>query len=309
MATLSDALIAYRITARAEGKSPKTLRWIEFSVGYFKEFLGGDPDIRAITGDDLKRFIVALQDSHKYRKHPYIRPQPQKLTPDTIQTYTRGVRTFFSALHREGLIDANPMEKVKLPRIPRKVVPTFSEKELERLLAQPDRGTNAGYRDYALLLTFIDTAARLNEIAGLTEDDIDLEQGYLKVMGKGSRERYIPIGRKVAKALLKYKLRHRAEPVGTNRFFLARDGSPLGDKRIEKIVAGYGRQAGLKRCHPHKLRHSSSVMYLKNGGDPFSLQKKLGHSSLTMTLHYCNLADSDVRAQHLRYGVADKLKA
>ena len=308
MATLSDALIAYRISARAEGKSPKTIRWIEFSVGYFREFLGGDPDIGAVTGEDLKRFIVALQDSHKYRKHPYVRPQPQKLTPDTIQTYTRGVRTFFSSLHREGLIDANPMEKVKLPKIPKKVVPTFSEKELERLLAQPDRGTNAGYRDYALLLTFIDTAARLNEIAGLTENDIDLEQGYLKVMGKGSRERYIPIGRKVAKALLKYKLRHRAEPVGTNRFFLSRDGSPLGDKRIEKIVAGYGRQAGLRRCYPHKLRHSSSVMYLRNGGDPFSLQKKLGHSSLNMTLHYANLADSDVRAQHLRYGVADRLK-
>ena len=77
---------------------------------------------------------------------------------------------------------------------------------------------------------------------------------------------------------------------------------------IEKLISAYGKKAGLKRCYAHKLRHTSSVMYLRNGGDVFSLQKKLGHRSLVMTRHYSNLADSDVRAQHLRYGVADRLK-
>jgi site-specific recombinase XerD len=308
MATLSDALTAYHISARAEGKSPKTIGWIDFSMRYFREFLGGDPDIAAITGDDLKRFIIALQDSCRLRKHPYARPQPQKLSPNTVETYARGVRAFFGQLFREGLIDTNPMQKVKMPRVPKKVVPTFNERELERLLAAPDKHTDTGFRDYTLLLIFIDTAARLSEIANLGVDDVDLEQGYLKVMGKGSKERYIPIGHKVARALLKYRMKHRPEPVGTDRFFLNRGGRPLDPGRIEKIVVECGRKANLKRCHPHKLRHSSSVMYLRNGGDVFSLQKKLGHSSLEMTRHYANLADSDVRAQHLRYGVADRLK-
>ena len=80
-------------------------------------------------------------------------------------------------------------------------------------------------------------------------------------------------------------------------------------KRIEEMVGEHGENAGLKRCYPHKLRHLSAVLYLRNGDDPFSLQKKLGHSSLQRTRHYANLTDSDVRAQHLKYGVADRLKA
>lgn len=308
MSTFSEALTAYRICARAEGKSHRTIEWITSSVGYFVNFLGSDWDIDGVTSNDLRRFIIALQESHKYRKHPYTKPQQEKLSPQTVETYARGVRAFFGYMHREGLIDANRMQKIKMPKVPKKVVPTFSEKDLERLLAQPDKHTDKGFRDYTLMLTLTDTAGRLSEIANLKVEDIDLDNGYLKVMGKGGKERYIPFGQKVAKALLKYKLKHRAEAIATDRFFLTNGGRPLTAGRVEKVIGEYGKKAGLKRCYAHKLRHTSSVMYLRNGGDPFSLQKKLGHSSLQMTRHYSNLADSDVRAQHLKFGVADRLQ-
>jgi len=196
------------------------------------------------------------------------------------------------------------VQKVKIPK---KIVPTLSEKDLEKLLAQPDRRTDRGFRDYALILTFIDTAARLSEIANLRFDDVDLDNGYLKVLGKTGRERYIPFGQKVAKSLLTYKVKHRPQPLANERFFLTDDGRPLEPGRIEKVIREYGTRANLKRCHAHMLRHTSSVMYLRNGGDPFTLQRKLGHATLEMTRHYVNLADSDVRAQHLRFGVADNL--
>jgi len=308
LSTLSDALTAYRICARAEGKSQRTIQWITSSVGYFSDFLGGDLDIEMITGNDLRRFIIALQDSQKYRNHPYTKQQHNKLSPQTIETYARAIRALFGYLCREGLIETNPRIKVKMPKVPKKVVPTLSGADLEKLLSQPDKRTDRGFRDYTLILTFVDTGDRLSEIANLKLDDVDLENGYLKVMGKGSRERYVPFGHKVAKALLKYKLKHRPEPTATDRFFLTADSRALGAERIEKVINEYGKKAGIKRCYPHKLRHTSSVMYLRNGGDPFSLQKKLGHSSLAMTRHYSNLADSDVRAQHLRYGVADRLR-
>jgi site-specific recombinase XerD len=199
------------------------------------------------------------------------------------------------------------MQKVKMPKVPEKVVPTFSAVDIERLLSMPDKSTGTGFRNYTLMLTFVDTAARLSEIAGLNLPDVDLDNGYLRVMGKGAKERFIPIGHKVSKALLKYKLKFRPEPVGTDAFFLVADGHALSAERIEKIISDLGKVAGLKRCYAHKLRHTSSVLYLRNGGDPFSLQKKLGHSSLQMTRHYSNLADSDVKMMHMKYGVADKL--
>ena len=146
MTTLSDALIAYRVCAKAEGKSPRTIEWVTSSVGYFWEFLGNNPDIVDVTADNLRRFILACQDRCKFSNHPFARPQTQKLSPHSVETYARAIRAFFSYLHGEGLIESNPMDKVKMPKVPTKVVPTFSEKELERLLAQPDKRTDVGMK-------------------------------------------------------------------------------------------------------------------------------------------------------------------
>jgi site-specific recombinase XerD len=305
--TFQDALIAYKTYARAEGKSPKTITWVTSSAGYFADFLGPDKqDIASITGHDLRRFIIALQVKQRFSNHPYNRPGKEKISPQSVDNYCRGVKAFFSFLHREGFIRANPMEKIKLPKLPELIIPTLTQKEVEKLLAQADKQSSQGFRDYAIMLTFIDTTARLSELAGLGAGDIDYEQYYFRVMGKGSKERYVPFGRRVAKALMKYQLKHRPEPMGTDNFWLTRDGRPLSPQRIEKLVVYYGRKAGL-RVYPHKLRHTSSVMFLRNGGDVFSLQKKLGHRSLSMTRRYSNLADTDVRDKHLKYGVADRL--
>ena len=307
MSTLSQTLTAYRLYARAEGKSPRTVEWITSCVQHFIEFLGGDQELVAVSAEDLRRFIRALQDAHKYRKHPYSKPQPDRLSPQSTETYARAIRAFFGHLFKEEFIGVNPMQNVRMPRVPQKVVPTFSERDLMKLISQPDKHTDVGFRDYNLFLTFGDTAARVSEVVNLTVDDVDFENGYLKVLGKGGRERYIPFGQKLAKVLLKYKMKYRPEPVATDRFFLTAGGRPMSPGRIGKIFHEYGRKAGLKRCYPHKLRHTSSVMFLRNGGDPFSLQKKLGHSSLQMTRHYSNLADSDDRAAQLKYSPVDRM--
>jgi site-specific recombinase XerD len=121
---LSDALTAYRICARAEGKSPRTIGWVTSSVGYFARFLGGDSDISVITTDDLRRFIITLQNTGKFRDHPFNRPQEARISALSIQTYCRGIKAFFSCLLREGLIQVNPVANVRTPRAPTKVVPT-----------------------------------------------------------------------------------------------------------------------------------------------------------------------------------------
>ena len=306
--TLQDALVAYKTYARAEGKSPKTIRWIRQSVSYFANFLSPDnQDIASISGNDLRHFIIALQGKHKFSNHPYNKPQQAKLSPQSIETYARAIRAFFGFLYREGFTGSNPMEKVKMPKVPETIIPTFSQKEIEKLLAQPNKHSNEGFRDYAILLTFYDTTVRLSELSELKAADIDYEQNLFRVMGKGKKERYVPFGRRVAKALMKYQLKHRPEPLGTDNFWLKWDGQPLPAGRIEKLVSMYGKKAGFKRCYPHKLRHTSSVMYLRNGGDVFSLQSKLGHRSLVMTRRYSNLADSDVRDSHLRHSPGDRL--
>jgi len=114
LTTISEALTAYCICARAEGRSPRTIEWITSSVRYFSEFLGQDREISTIAANDLRQFIIALQESNKYRNHPFTKPQQVKLSPQSIQTYCRAIRAFFGYLKREDLIDANPMEKVTM---------------------------------------------------------------------------------------------------------------------------------------------------------------------------------------------------
>ena len=159
--TLQDALVAYKTYARAEGKSPKTVAWVASSVGYFGEFLGSEKQgIGTVTGNDLRRFIIALQSKPKFANHPYNKPQQAKLSSQSIETYCRAIRSFFGFLKREGFVQNNVMAKVKMPKVPEVVIPTFSENELAKLLSQTNRVTKEGFRDYCLLLIFIDTGIR-----------------------------------------------------------------------------------------------------------------------------------------------------
>jgi len=174
--TLQDALVAYKTYANAEGQSPNTVSWVVSSVRYFVDFLGPEKhEINLITGDDLRRFIIMLRDKPKFANHPYNKQQKVALSPQSIETYYRGIRAFFGFLNREEFTTNNVMAKVKAPKVPDIVIPTFSEKEIVKLLAQPNKGTNQGFRDYCMLLTLIDTGIRLSELANLKVEDIDYE--------------------------------------------------------------------------------------------------------------------------------------
>jgi integrase/recombinase XerD len=188
--TLQDALVAYQTYARAEGKSPKTVAWIVSSAGYFVEFLGpNQQDIDTITANDLRRFIIALRDRPKFAHHPYNKPQQAKLSSQSLrETYCRAIKVLFGFLKREGFIENDVMAKVKMPKVPEVVIPTFSEKEIAKLLSQTNRESNEGFRNYCLLLTLIDTGIRLSELATLT----DTEEGFNRFRYSFNRRNSVP---------------------------------------------------------------------------------------------------------------------
>jgi integrase/recombinase XerD len=306
--TLSDALTAYRICAKAEGKSPRTVSWVTDAIRYFSDFLGGDINLEQVSANDLRRFVLALQQKKAFSNHPFTKQQDRGLSPESIASYTRAIKCFFAFLEREEFFPDNPMKKVKAMKTPKTVMPSFSEQEIEQLLAQPNKKSSTGNRDWVVMLTLADSGLRVSELCGMKLDDVDLQNGYLRVMGKGQKERYVPIGIKLSKALLKYKMSYRPDS-GCDSFFLTEDGRPLAKRRVQDFVRHYGVKAKIKgRCSPHVFRAASAILYLRNGGDPFSLQKRLGHASLVMTRRYCNIADSDVREKHLKFGVVDRLK-
>jgi len=311
---LGHLIAGYRLCARSEGKSKNTIDIVTNSVGYFEGFLrseGLPTDVTQIGVWEIRVFISYLQQKRCFSNHPFSRPQERELSSHTINCYLRSIRAFWSWLVAEEIIRDNPFPKVKLPKPIKKVIPTFSETQILQLVSVIDTSTLEGYRNYAIILTLLDTALRVSELIGVKMDSLWLDDGLLKVMGKGGKERHIPIGTEVQRILWRYINRYRPQPLNPNFdfLFLTKDGRKLTKGRIEIMMLGYGEKAGIKgvRVSPHTLRHTAAVNFLRNGGDVFSLQRLLGHSSLEMTRHYCELADVDVKKAHLTASPVDNL--
>lgn len=311
---LDTLLEGYRLSAQSEGRSPNTIAIVEASVRYLSEFLaanGLSTNATQLGVEELRRFIAHLREQPRFAHHRFTRPQDGHLSGHTINAYLRALQAFWAWLKREDFIEQNPFTRLKIPKAPKKVIPTFTDEQLCRLFAAIDTTTPAGYRNYTIIVTLLDSGIRCSELTGLRLADVNLESRLLKVWGKGSKERLVPIGAKVQKAIWKYLTRHRPEPA-TPRYdqaFLTRDGHPLTKDRVEAIVERYGKKAGITgvRLSPHTFRHTMAVTFLRNGGDVFSLQRILGHSQLEVLRGYVNLAQSDISRVHQRNSPADNL--
>jgi len=313
-ADLAHLMEGYKLCAQSEGKSSATIAIVEASVRYLEQFLstnGLSADIARIEVRELRQFIVYLQGRQRFAQHRFTKPQQNHLSGHTVNGYLRALRAFWAWVQREGFIEESPFSKVQIPKAPRKVMPTFTEEQLRRLLGAIDTSSASGHRDYAIIITFLDTGVRCSELTGLRAKDVNLEARLLKVWGKGAKERMVPFGKKVQGALWKYLMSCRPPPIVPryDHVFLTWDGRPLSKDRVEAIVEHYGIKAGITgvRVSPHTFRHTFAVMFLRNGGNVFSLQRIMGHSTLDVLRIYVNMAQADIQEAHRRYSPADNM--
>jgi len=220
---LARLIQGYRLFAQTEGKSQKTIQTVADSVRHLERFLrseGLTTDITEIGSGEIRAFILYLQHKRRFSDHPFARSQHGCLSEHTINCYLRSIRAFWSWLISEEIVEETPFVRVKVPKAPRKVVPTFSDSQIRALLDAIDNATPEGFRDYVIILALLDTALRVTELTGLRLDNLWLEEGVLKVMGKGGKERLVPIGKGLQRLLWKYISRLRAEPANPNCDFL-----------------------------------------------------------------------------------------
>lgn len=227
--------------------------------------------------------------------------------------YVRCLRAFFSWAVREGFLDEHPTRYVRTPKVPSLAMPFFTNEEVVRLLEAIKRSTPTGKRNHTMALILLDTGVRVSELVNLEMKDLHLQQGYFKTIGKGSRERMVPLGRKSRRTLVDYVRKHRPLPAlsGLDRVFLTRKGYPLRPDYVYKIISGACKEAGIrgKRLGPHTCRHTFARNFLLNGGDLITLQRILGHSSLEVVKLYVHLDTTALLAQQEKYSPMDALKA
>ena len=311
---LDNLIWGYSICAKAEGKSPKTISITATSIKKFIGFLKSHDyclDVTEIKTQEIREFILYLQQVKTFAHHPFTSPQTKNLSGHSISCYLRAIKAFWSWLVREEIILSNPFYKIRLPKPPKKIIPTFSNLQIRDLLRIIVTSQPLGFRNHTMILTLLDTGIRASELIGITINDINLEEGVIKVYGKGSKERIVPIGNRVQRAIWKYLHSYRPEPMNPlcTTLFLNRSGDPFMVNGLESVIEKLGRKAGIRgvRCSPHTFRHTFAVTYLRNGGDVFSLQRILGHSSLEVVRHYVNLAEADVKSSHRKYSPIDNM--
>lgn len=300
-------LFIYEKFAIAENKSPRTIQTVKYAVTKFDNFLGGCTDVKAVEGEDLRRYIRYLQEKPKWFGHPTIKQDHGNLSDNAIASYVRSIRSLWSWLKSENFIDENPFKQVKPPDITERIVDPLTPEDITKLLKVIPRHKYTGYRDGCIIITMYGTGLRISEVVDLPEDNVNFDSGQIKVIGKGKKERAVYTSASVFRANFKYHSQYRPR-VTSNYFFVHEDGRPLTRFYFEHRMQAYVKKAGITTvCTPHTLRYSFAIQFLRNGGDPFTLQQILGHSTMEMTRHYLKIANSDVEAEMKQYSPAEQL--
>ena len=261
-------------------------------------------DLRGFS-DFIVKKNLKLTETDIHVLSEYINYLGERLSRRSLARNISAIRTFFKFLVLEGVIQENPARLLEVPRVSRKLPGILNEHEIELLLNQPSPTTPIGIRDRAMMELLYASGLRVSELVSLKINNVNLRIGYLKVMGKGTKERFVPIGRKAISALKTYMTMARAKfdkGRGSPYLFLNSRGKPFSRQGFWKLLKSYARKAGIKkRITPHIIRHSFATHLLQNGADLRSVQMMLGHSDISTTQIYTHVDRSYLKEVYKKY--------
>jgi integrase/recombinase XerC len=289
---------SWLLSVRARNMADQTSRVYGRSAQQFIDYLTLEHPTAEPAGlrrEHVEGFLAFYSDGRK---------------PATVSVAYRSLQQWFAWMVEEDELDADPTERMAAPIVPEQPVPVLTEDELRALLASCEGRRLVDRRDNALLRVLIDTGGRLSEIAGLKVDDVDLAVQTLLVLGKGRRERLLPIGARTAAALDRYLRARQADARAADPgLWLGEKGKgALTSNGVYQALRRRGRAVGLPGLHPHQFRHTASHRWLADGGSETDLMQLNGWKSRSMLNRYAASAAAErARAAHRRMGLGDRL--
>jgi len=300
---LQDLIKYFDTYNRSEGKAVATLTWYDQTLTMLLGWLtetNRSVTLGSIDENTIREFILWLRERIT---------NGHTMKVESVHNRVRALKAFFNWLYRKGYTDTNILQDVKPPRLPRIMVDTLSEEEVTSIMTSLDQSTWAGSRNLAIIALLLDTGLRRSELVGLKAQDMHLEDQYVKVMGKGSKERMVAFGNTARNAILNYLVHFRGEPAhsGVEQFFLNIEGYAMSHEGVKTLLRRIGKVAGVPRLHAHLCRHTYATNFLMNGGNVLLLKQNLGHTTLAMVDRYVHLATSKAAILSRDYSPLDRL--
>jgi integrase/recombinase XerC len=279
---------------------------VEVFLAYLRSERNYSPHTVAAYGEDLRGFAEFLASRQRKTSLGAVRTDhlreylglllEEGFARRSVARKLACLRSFFRYLVRTGVLAENPTTALATPRLDKRLPVYLEENEAEALMAQPDRTTPEGLRDAALLEVLYGTGIRLSELLGLTSRDLDLGSATLRVTGKGSKTRVVPLGTAAKRALEGYlavrgTLAARTSGSAARPVFLTDRGKPMSPKGVNRLVSRYiARVAEVQKKSPHVLRHTFATHMLNRGADLQAVRELLGHESLSTTQVYTHVS-------------------
>lgn len=301
--TLASLKDHFEVFNRSEGKSPYTVHWYNQTLEDFIRFLEKEkiaPTLAAADETVVRRYILDLQSR---------RPHGRPISSHSVASRARALRSFYHWLFQQKYTRRHLLENLKPPKTEDKIPELLTEEETARLFAAFNPHTMLGARNRAILALLLDGGLRRSELVELKDEGVKLSEGYVKVMGKGRKERIVTLGANCQRALLHYRHHFRAEPahVGITQFFLTCSGFPMRPSALRSMLERLGERAGVPRLRPHLCRHTYATNFLLCGGPELLLKQNLGHTTLTMVDHYAHVADQRAAIASRAYSPLDHM--
>ncbi len=288
---LQLAAQSFLLSREAMHCTEATLVWYKKYIGALVDYLTahGVQDVKSIAPDHLRAFLVSLQR--------------RGLADRTVHHHASAARAFCHFLVSEGMLPASPMNKVKMPRLPKSILPAFAPEDVRRLLAVCETP-----RDTAIVLCLLDTGLRAGEFVALNVGDMDVKTGAVQVRrGKGGKGRVAFLGAKARKALLRY-IMARGEVKADDPLWLScNTGERLTHHGLRLLLRRLGKRAGVEHCTPHTFRRTFALWSLRAGMNVYALQQIMGHSDLTILRRYLALVEQDLEEAHRKHGAVDNM--
>lgn len=272
---------AFLVSRQADGLTASSLEWHEMSLRSFTRWIEAnnhptDPELW--NPPLIREYVVHLQTAD--------------YSGWTVTNKVQSLLAFTRWLHEEGFTEKNVAERVKKPKPPQTQRQPFSDDELRKLIKASQTNT----RDAAIVALLLDTGIRANELCTLQLDDVIQSQQLVKVYGKGKKERIVPYSPHTDKLLKRWLLKGRTSE-GAYLFHTERS-SKFNPRSLHKLMERIGQRAHVEQCYPHRFRHTAAINMLRNGMDPLTLQRVLGHTTLQMTMKYVALNTTDLQNAH-----------